>query len=167
MFSIDPKIVEDAISQISSYELLNPVCERSQKEAERYKRINDEKKTKQWVMAAVSCLAKQVHYIVAKEKEEQREMLYDPPILLSGLVLFLMIVVTLILFTIYGFRRCIGMFFIFAGLLGFLVSVLMKTHIHNIYNIGLLSEQRNLIIIASIIFLAGIVLQALLYVKNK
>jgi hypothetical protein len=44
----------------------------------------------------------------------------------------------------------------------------MRTTVGNTYNIGLLSEKQNAIMISSAIFLAGIIIQAVSYFsKNK
>lgn len=63
--------------------------------------------------------------------------------------------------------RFLGAILIMIGLIGLLISLNMRTTVGTTYNIGLLSNKQNSILIALAIILIGVILQALRYYSER
>jgi len=82
-------------------------------------------------------------------------------------IVFSIICVTLFLFIKLGFWHFIGTFLVLFGLAGLFISLAMSTAIDGIYNIGLLSNKQNFVMISLVIFLSGIIFQAARYYSER
>jgi hypothetical protein len=180
MNSTDPKEIESVVGKISDMKKLHLIKNKCQnwlsaasQKADISKNKIDIETTDKWAHAALACLEQQEKILRNDIKSElPQKKLYkfgdDPPMFLMLIIIFSLIITAIILVTKFGFNRLIGIFLIVFGLLGLIISFTMRTTVGNTYNIGLLSEKQNAIMISSAIFLAGIIIQAVSYFsKNK